>query len=68
MSELFNKIASDVEAVYQKKKMRSIEIDLTYDDVDTMLQGVAYDGDTLEWIFPTNDGEEILIKFVQFKD
>jgi hypothetical protein len=71
MSELFNKIAKDVgeaHGIEPKKQMRSIEIDLTYDDIESVLSDVVHKNEIVEWVFPTNDGEDILIKFVQHKD
>jgi len=71
MSELFNKIAKDVgdaHGIEPKKEMRSIEIDLTSDDIESVLSNVVYKNDIVEWVFPTNDGEDILIKFVPYEE
>lgn len=60
MSELFNKIANDVVLAQGIKTRRSIEIDLTVEDIESVLSKK----ENVELFFPTNDGEEILIKFV----
>lgn len=64
MSELFNKIKKDVADAHGiKLEMKTIEI-----DIESVLSRVGQNNEIVEGIFPTTNGEDILIKFVKRKD
>lgn len=47
--------------------MRTIKIDMTESDCEEILRRVVFDEGEIEWQFPTDDGEDIKIKFVPYK-
>lgn len=48
--------------------MKTIEIDLTQDDLDYYFTKVV-DGSIVEWVFPTlEDGEDILVRFIPYTE
>jgi len=48
--------------------MQTVEVDLTEDDCEMLMEEVAQEGFSVEWTFQTNTGEDIIIKFVKNKD
>lgn len=69
MSELFNKIKNDVADAHGIKLEKEIKtIEITHDNIELVLSRVGQNDEIVEWVFPTTNGEDILIKFVQRKD
>jgi hypothetical protein len=48
--------------------VRTIEIDLTENDLDDILSRVVYRDETVEWSFQDQYGEEIKVRFIKYDE